>query len=96
MKIQHVQSGINGSFFAEAEGKTVARMTYSFENPSVMVIEHTVVDPSLRGKNIGQQLIKKAVSFAVENGVKIKPECPFVRSVFERHPEEYKDIIYRS
>jgi hypothetical protein len=95
MDIQHKQYEKNGSFFVESEGKKLAKLSYSSEKPGVIVIEHTIVDPSLRGKNIGLQLVNKAVDFARENKVKIIAECPFAKTVFERHPDEYNDVLYK-
>lgn len=94
MEIQHRQEGNNGSFFAQMNGNTVANMTYKLEDPSIMVIDHTEVDPSLRGKKVAMELVNKAVGFAIEKNYKINPVCLYVRSVFKRHPDKYKDIIY--
>jgi len=94
MDIQHRHSENNGSFFVENDNKTIAEIVYSLTNPAIMVIEHTEVDPSLKGKNIGLKLVNKAVFFAKENGMKIKAVCPFARSVFEKFPDKYNDILY--
>ena len=94
MDILQKEEGNNGSFFVQVNNNTVAKMTYTLENPSIMIIDHTEVDPSLRGQNIARELVNKAVSFAREHTLKIKPHCPYVHSVFMKHPEEYKNIIY--
>lgn len=93
MDIQHNQSGNNGSFFVETDNRLLAKMVYSINDPAVVVIEHTEVDPSLRGKNIGLQLVNKAVSFAREHQLKIKANCSFAKKIFVKHPEEYKGIL---
>jgi len=93
MDIEHTESADSGSFIVTKDNKTVAEMTYSFKKPDTLVIQHTEVDASLRGENIGIQLINKAVSFAREKKFKIKPVCSFVRSEFKKNPEEYNDVI---
>lgn len=94
MDILQKKEGNNGSFFVQINNKTVAKMTYTLENPSIMIIDHTEVDLSLRGQNIAMELVNKAVSFAREHSLKIKPVCQYVHSVFMKHPEDYKNIIY--
>lgn len=94
MEIQHRQEGNSGSFFAQINGSTVANLTYRLQDPSLMVIDHTEVDPSQRGKQVAMELVNKAVGYAKENKYKIDPVCPYVQSVFKRHPDEYKDITY--
>ena len=95
MDIQHKQYEKNGSFFVESEGKKLAKLSYSFKTPEILTIEHTVVDPSLRGKNVGLQLVNKAVDFARENKLTIIAECPFAKTVFEKHPDVYNDILFK-
>ena len=91
MDIQHKQTGNNGSFFAESNGKVVAEMTYSLDIDT-MTIDHTEAAPELKGQNAGTQLLNTAVQFARDNGYKIIAVCPFVRSVFTKHADKYKDI----
>jgi predicted GNAT family acetyltransferase len=58
-----------------------------------MVIEHTEVDPSLQGKNIGKQLVNAAVNHARVNKMKIQPLCSFVASVVNKDKNKYADIL---
>ena len=52
---------------------------------------HTVVEEAFRGKGVAMALLTSAVSFARENGYKIRPVCPYVEKVFQRG-DEYNDI----
>ena len=91
MDIQHQQK-TTGEFFIENEKqKKVADMTYVMKNDQVMVIEHTNVDKSLAGQGIGKKLVAAGVEFAREHHLKIIPECPYAKSVFEKTPE-YADV----
>lgn len=94
MEIQHKSMEYGGSFFAEKNGKRIANMTYTFENPAVMVINHTEVEPSLREQNKGLQLVNEAIAFARENKIKIKASCSFAKAVFDKHADKYKNIIF--
>ncbi|ASS48274.1 MAG: GNAT family N-acetyltransferase [Candidatus Fluviicola riflensis] len=92
MEILQKEQLPKGRFYIEQEGKRVALMTYVWSGDDRIIIEHTEVDPVLRGKNAGKQLVAKAVEFARERGIKIIPLCPFARSVFDKVPE-YRDVL---
>lgn len=91
MNIQQEESGTKGAFFIEEEGNRVAEMTYSKAGETKIIIDHTEVSDSLRGKGAGKQLVMAAVDYARKNNKRIIPLCPFARSVFQRVPE-IKDV----
>ena len=93
MLIQHKEAGQNGSFYVEENEVQLAEMTYSLSGQDTMIIDHTEVDESLKGKGVGNQLLNKAVEFARQNNLMILPICPFARSVFEKKHEEFKDVL---
>lgn len=93
MDILQKQNGAKGSFYVEENGEIVAEMTYSMAGEAVMIIDHTEVADSLRGKNVGYQLVKKAADFAREKQIKIIPLCPFAKAVFTKKHEEFKDVL---
>ena len=95
MNIQHSHHGTRGKFFVNENGQQdTAVMTYIDVDNSTILIDHTEVDDVHKGKGIGAQLVKAAVDMAREKGLKIIPECPFARSVFERKTE-YADVLAR-
>lgn len=93
MDILQKQNGTKGSFYIEENEEIVAEMTYSMAGEAVMIIDHTEVADSLRGKNVGYQLVKKAADFAREKQIKIIPLCPFAKAVFTKKHEEFKDVL---
>lgn len=82
--LDHSESRTRGIFRA---GKA-ARMTYLRPEPDVMNVDHTIVDPAHRGKGLAQLLFREMTAFARANGRKVVATCPFVKSMFERHPED--------
>lgn len=92
MNIQHEQSESKGVFFVTENGKRLAEMTYSKAGSNLIIIDHTEVSEELRGKSVGLQLVKSAVTYARENNIKILPLCPFAKSVFDRKTE-YHDVL---
>ena len=93
MLIQQKQDGNKGSFFVAEEGKILAQMTYSMTGNELMIIDHTEVGDELRGKNVGVQLVNKAVEFARVNHIKILPLCPFAKKVFDKNGAAFADVL---
>jgi predicted GNAT family acetyltransferase len=92
MNIQHRQRGESGEFYFEENGEKRAEMTYEFGPEKEMVINHTLVDEEIRGKDIGQKLVEAAVDYSRKKGLKIIPVCSFAAAVFER-TKSYKDVL---
>ncbi len=93
MDILQKQNESKGSFYVEDKGEMTAEMTYSMASEKLMIIDHTEVADSLRGQNVGYQLVKKAAEFARENQIKIIPLCPFAKAVFTKKHDEFKDVL---
>lgn len=53
----------------------------------------TFVPPELRGRHIGDALVKHALEYAKQNQQKIIPSCPFVQRYIDRHPD-YLSIVF--
>jgi uncharacterized protein len=92
MQIQNVVRGQEGAFYIQQDEDILAEMTYKLNGEKTMVIDHTEVDESLRGKNVGYELVRHAVEFARSEGLKIIPVCEFAKSVLEKE-EEFKDVL---
>lgn len=89
--ISQKESESKGSFYIEEDGKTLAEMTYSKAGPERIIIDHTEVDDTVRGKGLGLQLVIHAVDYVREKGIKMLPLCPFTKATLLRHPE-WKDV----
>ena len=90
--IAHEESGHRGAFYAEQDGKRLAQMTYSRANSSLVIIDHTEVDPSLRGEGVGRQLLDSAVEWARATNTKIRTTCPFAAAQFEKD-QSLRDVL---
>lgn len=60
----------------------------------VVVMTHTEVPEELRGEGIASELVQQALDDVRERGEKVVPECPFVSSWVDDHPE-YHDLLER-
>ena len=91
MEIQRDEHGRKGAFFIDEEGEWIAELTYVTDN-GVMTIDHTEIDEKLRGEGIGEDMVRAAVEYARENGLKINAVCPYAKKVIERTPE-LQDVL---
>lgn len=69
-----------------------AEMTYSRVGMSQVIIDHTEVPDALRGRKVGERLVRQAVEDARQENVVIIPLCPFAKEMFARHPG-WKDVL---
>ena len=66
-------------------GNELGHMRYRREG-SVVVIEHTEVDSTLRGQQGGRRFFDAMVEWARKRGLRVRSECPFTTSMFKRTP----------
>jgi predicted GNAT family acetyltransferase len=90
--IEHQENGSRGAFHIQRDGQRMAEMTYSRTNPSLVVVDHTYVDPSLRGHGVARQLQDAMVAWARETGTKVVPVCSYVKVQFDRDPS-IRDVL---
>jgi hypothetical protein len=92
MNIQFELEGHKGAFYIETNTGRQAEMTFTMAGKSIMIIDHTEVGETLKGKGAGLQLVIAGVEYARENDLKIIPLCPFAKSVFDKK-EEIRDVL---
>jgi predicted GNAT family acetyltransferase len=61
-------------------------LVYRYHNND-LVLMHTFVPESLRGKGIAARLAKFALEFAKQKNIKVVVYCPFVAAYLKKHPE---------
>jgi predicted GNAT family acetyltransferase len=93
MQIDHTEQEGRGAFFISNEaGERVAEMTYAAYGDSAFNIDHTEVDPSLRGQGVAEELLDAAVRHARDNNLKIRATCRFALKKLQ-HGREYADVF---
>ena len=68
--------------------------TYYRISDGVITFIHTEVPPELGGKGVGSILVKGALDQVRTEGLKVIPQCPFVKAYIDRHPD-YADLLKR-
>ena len=86
-----ILEGHNKFYVNDAEGNQVAEIVLDTSVRERSIIEHTDVDPSLKGQGMGKQLVAKVVEKMRGENRKIIPLCPFAKHEFD-NTREYDDI----
>ena len=63
-------------FSAMLDGVEVGYLTYVIKDDT-MDIEHTVVNPEMRGKGIGSRLVDEACDYSISKGYTLLTSCSF-------------------
>ncbi len=62
--IEHQETGKRGAFFIEQDGKRIAELTYARASEALIVVDHTEVEPNLRGQGVSRALLVATVKWA--------------------------------
>ena len=79
-------------YIKNEEGKMIAYCTFPKVGEGLVMIDHTVVDPSLRGQGIAGKLMSEAYESIKEQGLRVRPVCSYAVGWFEKNPDK-KDIL---
>ena len=85
MKVEHNER--EHRFFVPFDDED-AELAYSRIGPRLIDLQHTYVPESARGHGVAELLAEAAFAYAREQGYRVVPSCPFVRSWLRHHPEE--------
>lgn len=55
--------------------------------PGGIAYLHTIVPKALGGRGVGSVLVRHILDYAVNNQLKVRPDCPFVKAYIDKHPE---------
>ncbi|MEN3952021.1 DUF5996 family protein [Iodidimonas sp. SYSU 1G8] len=89
--VQREDGPSKGRYYMVVDG-IEAEMTYSRASETLVIIDHTDVPDALRGRRIGERLVRQAVDDARREVFAIIPLCPFAKAQFNRHPE-LQDVL---
>lgn len=93
LPIERQEGPSKGRYVIRLDGAE-AELTYSRAGASLIIIDHTEVPDAMRGRSVGQALVRRAVEDARAEGRSIIPLCPFAKAEIDRHPE-WQDVLER-
>ena len=89
-----VENNAAKSRYEARSGETVAGYSVYQATASIIVVEHTEVDPAYEGQGVGSALVKGMLEdIRAEGQHKVLAVCPFVRSWLGKH-HDYRDLVY--
>lgn len=91
LEIAREEGETKGRYVARLKGYE-AELTYPRAGDAKIVIDHTDVPDALRGRGVGQAMVRRAVEDARADGRRIFPLCPFAKAQIARHPE-WHDVL---
>ncbi|HEX3706312.1 MAG TPA: GNAT family N-acetyltransferase [Mycobacteriales bacterium] len=62
------------------------------DSGGVRTFIHTEIDPDREGHGLGGKLVRGALDATRAEGMRVVPECPFVRAFIENH-QEYAELV---
>ena len=68
----------------------MAELLYSKIGKSTISIYHTFTPKEDRGQGTAERLAAAAFEYAKENGMKIRPDCPYIPRFLSKHKEWQK------
>lgn len=82
----------NRVYVNDENGDMIVNGTFPFLEDGVVNVDHTFVDPSLRGQGIASKLMKEIYNIAKEEGYKVVATCPYAVVWFERNKDK-QDVL---
>lgn len=80
----------NRLIYEDEQGNILAEIAFS-EQDHVVSIEHTVVDPQLRGQGLAGIMTQELLTKLKQDGKKVRPVCAYTVRWMDVHPE-FNDI----
>ena len=65
-----------------------AELFYQPFSDDVLDLQHTEIPASGRGQGVGDALVRAALTYARERGMRVIATCPYVQLWLRRHPAE--------
>lgn len=78
---------ISNRITAVEKDQVLGEITFPDCGPETVVIDHTWVDPSLRGQGAAGKLVQAVVDALRQSGRKARATCSYARTWLENHPE---------
>lgn len=88
--LEVVNNSARSEFEVDLDGKRAVIM-YTLKDDTV-TFTHTEVPREFEGKGIAGKMAKAALDWAQASHYSVVPQCPYIRSYIERHPE-YQPLV---
>ena len=83
--------GLGDVYKRQVDGELAGVADYRLDG-GTFVFPHTEIDPSMRNRGLGAQLVRGAPDDVRRNGGTVVPRCWFVAQFIDENPE-YADLL---
>lgn len=80
-------------FTTNENNEMMAEVTFDFIKDNEVNINHTYVNPILRGQGVAGEMLKATAEYLREKGLKAKASCSYANGWLIKNKEDYADII---
>ncbi len=80
-------------YSVDENDELMAETTFIFKENGEINIDHTYVNPVLRGKGIAGEMMGVVAKYLQENGLKSSATCSYANIWLKKHRGLYPDII---
>ena len=71
----------------------IAEATYVFLDDRTVDINHTYVDPALRGHGVAGEMMEAVTQCLRRDGLKAVASCSYANAWLNKHRDSYADVI---
>jgi predicted GNAT family acetyltransferase len=84
----------NGRIYSlDENSELMAETTFIKKGNGELVIDHTYVNPVLRGQGVAGQMMEVVAEYLRENGLKTSATCSYANAWLKKNRQAYPDII---
>lgn len=84
----------NGRIYSVNENnELMAETTYVLKENGEVDINHTYVNPQLRGQGVAGAMMEEVAGYLRKQSLKATATCSYANSWLKKHRDEYSDII---
>ncbi|GAA3663994.1 GNAT family N-acetyltransferase [Asaccharospora irregularis] len=77
----------------DEKNELMAEATYVLKENGEVDIDHTYVNPALRGQGVAGKMMSVVAEYLREKGLIATATCSYANSWFKKHRDIYSDII---
>lgn len=84
----------NGRIYSVGENdELMAETTFVANGDGAVEIDHTYVNPVLRGQGVAGAMMEVVAAYLRESGLKASASCTYANAWLNKHRESYSDIL---
>lgn len=85
----------NGRMYCVGEnGELMAEATYILNGGNEAIINHTYVNPAMRGQGIAGKMMEAVTEFFKEQKLKVSATCSYADAWLKNHAETLSDPVF--